>query len=58
MFLIRILIAWCGVSLLVSGIWMLARVTPRHDRWGRLAAVSIALLGCGLVLWSVQAGSL
>jgi hypothetical protein len=52
----RILVAWCGVSLLVTGIWMLVRATPRRDRTGTLMAVGIALLNCVLVAWSFLAG--
>jgi hypothetical protein len=52
---IRIFVAWFGVSLLVTGLWMFVRTT-RLDRRGRIAAVGIALLGCVLVAWSVQAG--
>jgi hypothetical protein len=51
----RVLVAWCGVSLLVLGLWMLiAAGVPRRDRLVALSSVGLVFLGGLLVVWGVR----
>ena len=47
---VRVVLGWCGVSLLVAGVWILTIATVRRDRAGVTAAFGFMLPGC-VFLW-------
>lgn len=49
------LVAWCGVSVLVGTLWMVARAdAPRREQGIVLRATSGLALGVTLLLWGVR----
>jgi hypothetical protein len=53
--LARILLAWCGASLLVGGAWICARAISQRDRTAALVALGAMLLGGALLMWGLTA---
>jgi hypothetical protein len=53
----RVIVGWCGVSLLVGGAWVLFVAAIRaRDRLAGLGALGLMALG-GALLWRALAGA-